>query len=42
MNNAPYLVTATVGLGMDELVDERADVVEPPAERPSRRRDWRW
>src|SRR3954447_5355399 len=27
---------------MDELVDERADVVEPPAERPSRRRDWRW
>src|SRR4051794_6611918 len=27
---------------MDELVDERADVVDPPAERPSRRRDWRW
>jgi sortase A len=42
VNNAPYLVTATVGAGMDELVDERADVVEPPAERPSRRRDWRW
>src|SRR5689334_14637397 len=27
---------------MDELVEERADVVEPPAERPARRRDWRW
>src|SRR6478672_12472157 len=27
---------------MDELVDERADVVEPPVERPHRRRDWRW
>ena len=42
VNNAPRLVTATVGAGMDELVDERADVVEPPAERPPRRRDWRW
>jgi len=42
VNNAPYLVTATVAPGMDELVDERADVVEPPAERPARRRDWRW
>src|SRR6478672_1165632 len=30
------------GPSMDELVDERADVVEPPAERPARRRDWRW
>ncbi len=27
---------------MDELVDERADVVDPPAEQPSRRHDWRW
>jgi len=27
---------------MDELVEERADVVEPPPTPPSRRRDWRW
>src|SRR4051794_4073779 len=27
---------------MDELVEERADVVEQPATGPSRRRDWRW
>src|SRR3954471_11079085 len=30
------------GPSMDELVDERADIVVPPTERPSRRRDWRW
>jgi sortase A len=42
VNNAPYLVTATVERGMDELVDDRADVVDPPAKRSSRRRDWRW
>src|SRR3954447_979502 len=30
------------GPRMDELVEERAEVGEPPAERPSRRRDWRW
>jgi len=27
---------------MDELVEERAELGEPPAERPPRRRDWRW
>jgi sortase A len=27
---------------MDELVEERAEVGDPPAERPPRQRDWRW